>query len=287
MYDNKIITFIKVAEKGSFTKASTELFISVPAVKKHIDYLENKWGIILFNRTFDGVKLTEKGELLYKGCVEMVHKSENFLSEIPKDITFTIKIIYVNEWDKEYLLNIIEPFLKENKQYKIQWKAMKIDTYFKSISSFISEDFDYLFFSLDSSLTESRYQFIPLRKDSISFLVPREHKLANKNYLKFVDIEGCTVLLPPFGHFPVLDEIHYLSNKYVTCMSVDYFMMEKENKEYLRIVDNNFQSNDTFKVIPLFPERKMTSGLYCLKETPRKKEIFKEYLMSISRMLMK
>jgi len=63
--------FLAVAEKGSFTKGASEVFISQPAVTRHIRELENSWGCSLLDRTGSGVVLTEAGRLLYRRLKEI------------------------------------------------------------------------------------------------------------------------------------------------------------------------------------------------------------------------
>ena len=48
-----------VAEEGNLTKASELLFISQPAVTKHIHNLENELNLKLFERTQYGMVLTK------------------------------------------------------------------------------------------------------------------------------------------------------------------------------------------------------------------------------------
>ena len=57
--------FLSVAENLSFSKASEDLFISQPAVTKHIKELENKLNIALFERKGNKVYLTKAGKLTY------------------------------------------------------------------------------------------------------------------------------------------------------------------------------------------------------------------------------
>lgn len=57
--------FLNVAEKLSFSKAGEDLFISQPAVTKHIKELESKLKITLFERKGNRIYLTEAGKLTY------------------------------------------------------------------------------------------------------------------------------------------------------------------------------------------------------------------------------
>ncbi len=62
----RIRVFLAVADNLSFTKAASALFISQPAVTKHIKELENQLGITLFERRGNRITLTLAGEKVYK-----------------------------------------------------------------------------------------------------------------------------------------------------------------------------------------------------------------------------
>ena len=62
--DFRLKVFLKVAEKLSFTKAASSLYITQPAVTKHIRALENKYGTLLFHRKGNKIELTESGKIL-------------------------------------------------------------------------------------------------------------------------------------------------------------------------------------------------------------------------------
>ncbi|EJX01219.1 transcriptional regulator, LysR family [gut metagenome] len=62
--DFRLKVFNSVARNLSFTKASKELFISQPAISRHIHELELRFRTSLFERNGNQVKLTPAGELL-------------------------------------------------------------------------------------------------------------------------------------------------------------------------------------------------------------------------------
>jgi DNA-binding transcriptional LysR family regulator len=72
-----IISFVKTAETGSFTKAAQLLEVSPAAVSKNVQRLENELSARLFNRTTRKLSLTEEGQLLYERCKEAVRDLEN------------------------------------------------------------------------------------------------------------------------------------------------------------------------------------------------------------------
>ena len=50
MDDFRLRVFLAAARTLSFTRAAEELFISQPAVSKHVSALETAYGVTLFNR---------------------------------------------------------------------------------------------------------------------------------------------------------------------------------------------------------------------------------------------
>ena len=68
MSDFRLKAFYSVARNLSFTKASQELFVSQPAVTKHVRELESLYGVRLFDRKGNSISLTEAGKLLMEHC---------------------------------------------------------------------------------------------------------------------------------------------------------------------------------------------------------------------------
>lgn len=66
MNDFRLLVFCKVAEKGSFTRAARELYITQPAVSKHIQSLEKELNVRLLERNKSALRLTPAGVLLLR-----------------------------------------------------------------------------------------------------------------------------------------------------------------------------------------------------------------------------
>lgn len=64
MIDIRLKVFLSAAMNLSFTKASQELFISQPAISKHIQELEREYNCRLFDRLGNRIQLTHAGQLL-------------------------------------------------------------------------------------------------------------------------------------------------------------------------------------------------------------------------------
>lgn len=64
MFDFRLKVFYTVAKRLNFTKAAEELFITQPAVTKHIQETEKHFKIKLFDRNGTKISLTPAGEIL-------------------------------------------------------------------------------------------------------------------------------------------------------------------------------------------------------------------------------
>lgn len=87
MFDFRLKVFHTVAKRLNFTKAAAELFITQPAVTKHIHELENHFGLQLFERNGSRVKLTPAGETLlqYTDQLFAVYRSLEYdMSDLSK-----------------------------------------------------------------------------------------------------------------------------------------------------------------------------------------------------------
>jgi LysR family transcriptional regulator, nitrogen assimilation regulatory protein len=75
--------FVRVAQMGSFTRASIVLAVAQPALSKQIRRLEVELRHTLFNRNGRGISLTEEGVLFLdhaKGILEQVDRARNALN---------------------------------------------------------------------------------------------------------------------------------------------------------------------------------------------------------------
>jgi DNA-binding transcriptional LysR family regulator len=64
IFDFRLKVFYTVAQRLSFTKAAAELFITQPAVTKHIKELEQQLNVQLFMRNGNSIVLTTAGKIL-------------------------------------------------------------------------------------------------------------------------------------------------------------------------------------------------------------------------------
>lgn len=83
-----ITCFIHLADTLNYTKTAEELFISQPAVTRHINSLEDELGFKLFDRSIKRkISLTEAGKTYYDGLLECQRIYKATLDSISKKST--------------------------------------------------------------------------------------------------------------------------------------------------------------------------------------------------------
>ena len=89
---SKLQTFLTVVKEKSFSKASSKLGISQPAVTQQMKYIEDYLDVQIIHRKKNGIKLTKEGEMLFsiaqkiQRCITSSEK--DLLKIINKDIPF-------------------------------------------------------------------------------------------------------------------------------------------------------------------------------------------------------
>lgn len=88
-------TFCTVVEYGGFVGAQSILGMSQPAISTHIKDFEIRLGFQLCHRGRAGFRLTEKGEITYRKCRDMLNSIEDFnadLGELKNKLTGVLRI---------------------------------------------------------------------------------------------------------------------------------------------------------------------------------------------------
>jgi DNA-binding transcriptional LysR family regulator len=76
---NKLNTFVRVAERRSFTRAAADLRTTPSVVSKHMKELEDALGFSLLTRSTHGIVLTDAGEELFQSCLGMLATLDDYV----------------------------------------------------------------------------------------------------------------------------------------------------------------------------------------------------------------
>jgi len=112
MLDQKVHTFLKVAELQNYTKAAKELNLTQPAVTQHIRKLEDYYECPLIDISGKSVELTVEGEAFYNYAnfqnaneTQLINQMEKAETPIKIGATLSIADYYLPSYLSSYISN--------------------------------------------------------------------------------------------------------------------------------------------------------------------------------------
>lgn len=106
-----LVTFMAVAEEKGFSNAAVKLGISPSAVSQSIRVLEQRLGLVLFNRTTRSVCLTEIGERYLERVQPALEQLSNASQELGREANHPAGLLRVNVPRAAYLI-VLQPILR-------------------------------------------------------------------------------------------------------------------------------------------------------------------------------
>jgi DNA-binding transcriptional LysR family regulator len=187
---SQIKYFVTVAKCLSFTKAAEQLFISQPALSRHIRNMEEELNIQLFVRTSNGIRLTPAGSSLligmsdlYNNYIGMVNKAE----KIQKGLDGSLKVGILAQTNVADFMPLIYRYFHE--------KHPNVDLWFQDgsfdflVSELYAGRLD-IIFTLKFEIEQKEsivYQYVDHSKDYI--VMSKYHPLAQKEIITLDDVK--------------------------------------------------------------------------------------------------
>ncbi|TPG45421.1 LysR family transcriptional regulator [Flavobacterium pectinovorum] len=185
--DFRLKVFYTVALRLNFTKAATELYISQPAVSKHIQELEETYKTKLFERNGSKIALTPAGEILLK------HTKNIF--EIYREIDFDMSS-FINE--RQGLLRLgasttiaqylISPVLARFHQKQKDIKVNLLNGNTEQIeNALINKEIEIGI--VEGQSKNQSIKYIPFLKDELVLVCNTKNPLVQQNEISLEDLK--------------------------------------------------------------------------------------------------
>lgn len=186
--DFRLKVFYTVALRLNFTKAATELYISQPAVSKHIQELEETYKTKLFERNGSKIALTPAGQILLK------HTKNIF--EIYREIDFDMSS-FINE--RQGLLRLgasttisqylISPVLARFHQKQKDIKVNLLNGNTEQIeNALINKEIEIGI--VEGQSKNQSIKYIPFLKDELVLVCNTKNPLVKQNEISLEDLKS-------------------------------------------------------------------------------------------------
>lgn len=234
MFDFRLRVFHTVAKSLSFTKAAEELYISQPAVTKHIHELEQQLGMALFERIGNRIKLTRAGQLVMHHAEIIFTDYRNLEYEINqlKHTQGGLLAIGASTTIAQYL---IPPLLAKFNQRYPDVKTSLTSGNTEQIEQALFEK-SILLGIIEGSSKNPLLKYVEFARDEIVLIGNPKHSYGNGEPLSAAELRNIPLLMREHGSGTlevITDELKRLKLK-ITDLNVAMYMGSTESiKSYL------------------------------------------------------
>ena len=213
MIHPQLLTFLAVAENGSFSKTAEAMFLSPTAVMKQIDALEERLGVSLFSRTNHGLQLTEAGKSILddaKYLADYAKRATEKAREIDRrENQRSIRIGTSVMTPAKFILDIwtgIQHLAPNLKIELIPFENTPENA--REILSNLGKQIDVVAGIYDDRLrTERNFQVVHLEDKAIAFAVPLTSPLAGNRVISPHDLKETGVMFIRRGWNCYMDQL--------------------------------------------------------------------------------
>ena len=194
---NSLLVFHEVAKHRSFSKAAEGLFISQPAVTKHIKELERRVGMGLIQRRKGGFSLTEAGKIIFRYSHKIsshLMEMENVLGSLQKDHRGLLKIGTTESYSRCLMPRLLSGFQAAYPAFKIALDVGNSDEIERNLLVYKND-----LGLIGLTRTSSKLEAIPFLKEPLVLIVSPNHSLAKRKVVSLRELEGYPFIIRAKG----------------------------------------------------------------------------------------
>ncbi len=239
MFDFRLKVFHTAAKYASFSKAAEELFITQPAVSKHIQGLEQHFKAKLFFRHGNKVSLTPEGEMLfrYAGEIFSLYKKLQYdMDQLGNRNSGHIRIGASTTLTQYILPGLLHQFHIEYPDIRLEIlneNTQQVET------ALLQKEIDLGIIEGRSKKKEVKYT--PFLRDELVLVTKKEHPLAQKGEVSLEELKQIPLVIREFGSGTLQVIRHYLKkiNVRISDLNVQLVLGSTEGiKKYLKATES-------------------------------------------------
>lgn len=179
---HKLETFLRAAETLNFSDTAKQLHLSQPTVSHHIKTLEQKLGVVLFNRNYSGLQLTEAGRVLLPWARRLLHDTNSLQAMIASlniDIVGELRIACSTTAGKYVLPQLAARFCRHYPGVRVRILAcMPEDVTIRLVEG------DVHIGVLSREVPDAGLESQEFFRDTVTLIVPSSHRWALRKMIE-------------------------------------------------------------------------------------------------------
>ena len=190
--DNKLLTFIQLAESKNFTIAARKLNLTQPAVSQHIKQLEMQYNVQLFTRVNNTLKLTKEGEIMLKYAlrIESLYLNLDRKLEDVKKYTKSLVVGITHTAESNIAPEILADYSYENSGIHIKIISDTIRNLYDKLSNYQID-----LAIIEGTVTSKKFSTVLLGTDSLVAVMSTNNPLSEKKIVSINDLKKERLIL--------------------------------------------------------------------------------------------
>ena len=184
-----------LAKHKNYTRAAEALYITQPALSKHIDQIEKELGTILVKRNTHQVELTEEGQEAVRTFQKMIRLYDNYVSDLEQKRTglqgmLRIGMLYYTI--QQDLGKVLPAFRKQYPKVTVQTISGQPQEIYQAL---IDEKIDVGVLPPANYPHAEIMKFHVFTRTGASVMLAADHPLSGKKIVKLKELTGETLIL--------------------------------------------------------------------------------------------
>lgn len=237
LIDQKLISFMKIVDTNSFTKAADALALTQPAVSQHIHNLEEELGVKLFIRNHNQLRLTANGEIVDKYARRLLAISNNLIQSLKdeKENVSSLTVGITHSVESSQIVEALAEYSNQSKGLTIKVVTDTVENLHKMIRNC---ELDFLI--INGKLKDSKLNYMTMDTDCLVLAVSPTHRLASQNTVTLEELkkEKLILRLPTSNTISLFDQALNQNNLSVSDFDV---VLEMDNIATIKdLIRQNF-----------------------------------------------
>ncbi len=237
LIDQKLISFMKIVDTNSFTKAADALALTQPAVSQHIHNLEEELGVKLFIRNHNQLRLTANGEIVDKYARRLLAISNNLIQSLKdeKENVSSLTVGITHSVESSQIVEALAEYSNQSKGLTIKVVTDTVENLHKMIRNF---ELDFLI--INGKLKDSKLNYMTMDTDCLVLAISPTHRLASQNTVTLEELkkEKLILRLPTSNTISLFDQALNQNNLSVSDFDV---VLEMDNIATIKdLIRQNF-----------------------------------------------
>lgn len=205
---NRLQEFITLATLLNYSKAANQLYLTQPALSRHIHDLEQALGARLFIRDTHNVRLTSVGELFYKEAKEIVDRYNHALVLVKEATSITsgeLKIGLLGTATRPFLSDFVIGFTTSHPQIRLSMHCDTLDILANQLNDGCT---DLAFVNYVNKNYFAGLESEKILRNKLYVILHPSHPCANQKSVRFSDLSGLPAINFSIETNPYSADVH-------------------------------------------------------------------------------